>query len=229
MISNGIFSFDNKIATKNINPGIKVYNETLIEDENEEYRIWDPRRSKLSAGILNGLNLTELDNLTNENSNMGGHKQLKLLYLGASSGTTVSHLSDILINGLIYAIEFSPRMMRELVRLCENRPNIAPILSDASKPKKYLDIVEKVDIIYSDVAQPNQSEILMDNIDLFLKDNGLAIFMIKARSIDVSQRPKKIFKEEEKKLVSWGMNVLERVKLEPYEKDHLCLVLKKSF
>ncbi|MGL4669291.1 MAG: fibrillarin-like rRNA/tRNA 2'-O-methyltransferase [Methanobacteriaceae archaeon] len=229
MISKGIFSFDNKIATKNTNPGIKVYNETLIEDEGEEYRIWDPRRSKLGAGILNGLNLSELDNLSNQNYSNEDNIKFKVLYLGASSGTTVSHISDILINGLIYAVEFSPRMMRELARLCENRSNIAPILADASKPKKYLDMIEKVDLIYSDVAQPNQSEIIMDNIDLFLKDNGLAIFMIKARSIDVSQRPKKIFKEEEKKLVSWGMSVVERVKLEPYEKDHLCLVLKKSF
>lgn len=212
-----IYSINGKIATKNLIPGTKVYGETLIQHENEEYRFWDPRRSKLSAGLLNGMETFKVE----ENS--------KLLYLGASSGTTVSHISDIVRNGLIYAIEFSPRMMRNLVRLCELRNNIAPILADATKPKKYINMVEKVELIYSDVAQPNQSELFMDNMNLFLKEEGLGLLMIKARSIDVTQKPQKIFNQEAKKLRTNGFNIIEKIKLEPYEKDHMAMVVEKSF
>jgi fibrillarin-like pre-rRNA processing protein len=150
------------------------------------------------------------------------------LYLGASTGTTVSHLSDIVTDGLIYAIEFSPITMRKLVRLSNNRPNIAPILSDASKPLSYINFLEKVDFIYCDVAQPNQTELFMNNINLFLKDDSKALITIKSRSIDVSQNPKKIFKEEEKKLISKGFRIVEKIKLEPYEKDHIALLVEKA-
>lgn len=211
-----------EIATKNLIPNEKVYGEQLFEitDENKEnieYRAWNPRRSKLAAAILNGLEKLEI----NEDS--------KILYLGASTGTTVSHISDIVIKGIIYAIEFSPVSMRKLVRLCEKRPNIAPILGDATKPKSYIHYLEKVDLIYCDVAQPNQTELFIENIKLFLKEEGLGIIMIKSRSIDVNKKPQKVFKEEEKKLKENGFFVLEKVKLEPYEKDHICLLVKRSF
>lgn len=162
-----------------------------------------------------------------ENFNLD--KDSKVLYLGASTGTTVSHISDIVTEGIIYAVEFSPVSMRKLNNLCKNRPNIAPLLNDATKPKNYLDLVEKVDLVYCDVAQPNQSELFMKNMDLFLKENGQGLLMIKARSIDVVQKPKKIFKEEERKLKSNGFAILQKVKLEPYEKDHACFLIEKSF
>ena len=69
-----IFYKDGEIATKNLTPGIKVYDEKLIrEGENadnnetsaeniEEYRIWNPRRSKLAAALLNGLQDFDLKN-----------------------------------------------------------------------------------------------------------------------------------------------------------------------
>lgn len=217
-----IFLKDEEIATKNITPGFRVYGEQLIsqkdKDNNEkEYRLWNPRRSKLAAALLNGLEKLNL----NENS--------KVLYLGASTGTTVSHISDLVPNGLIYAVEFSPVSMRKLVRLCENRPNIAPILGDATKPKYYLNKLEKTDLVYCDVAQPNQSELFMDNMKLFMKEEGQGLLMIKARSIDVVQKPKKIFKEEAKKLKTNGYSIIERIKLEPYEKDHIGFLVEKAF
>ena len=100
---------------------------------------------------------------------------------------------DIVTDGFIYAVEFSPVSMRKLNNLCKNRPNIAPLLNDATKPKNYLNLVEKVDCVYCDVAQPNQSELFMKNMDLFLKDDGQGLIMVKARSIDVVQKPKKKF------------------------------------
>lgn len=217
LIIMNIYIKDDEIATKNIVPQKRVYGEQLFEENNEEFRVWNPHRSKLAAALLNGLEKLEIA------------EDWKILYLGASTGTTVSHISDIAEDGLIYAVEFSNVSMRKLVRLCEIRPNIAPILADATKPKRYLNLLERVDFIYCDVAQPNQTNAFIDNINLFLKDDGLAMIMIKSRSIDVNQKPQKIFKQEEKKLKERGFSIVEKVKLEPYEKDHICFLVEKSF
>ena len=211
-----VYFKDGNVATKNLNPGISVYGEELIQ-EDEEYRIWNPRRSKLAAALLNGL----------ENLNL--EKYSKVLYLGASTGTTVSHISDIVIDGKIYAVEFSPTTAKKLVQLSRQRLNIAPILGDATKPKEYLNIVEKVDLVYCDVAQPTQTELFIKNMNLFANDNAMGIITIKARSIDVVQKPKKIFKEQEKKLKEKGFKIIEKVKLEPYEKDHIAFLVEKNF
>ena len=211
-----VYFKDGNVATKNLTPGISVYGEELIV-EDEEYRIWNPRRSKLAAALLNGLENLELLDTS------------KVLYLGASTGTTVSHVSDIVINGKIYAVEFSPTTAKKLVQLSHQRFNIAPILGDATKPKGYLNIVEKTDLVYCDVAQPNQSELFMRNMNLFSKENGAGLLMIKARSIDVVQKPKKIFKEQERKLKEKGFKIVEKVKLEPYEKDHIAFLVEKNF
>ena len=209
-----VYFKDGNVATKN--PGISVYGEELIQ-EDEEYRLWNPRRSKLAAALLNGLKNLDIKDTS------------KVLYLGASTGTTVSHISDIVINGRIYAVEFSPTTAKKLVQLSRQRHNIAPILGDATKPKGYLNIVEKSDLIYCDVAQPTQTELFMRNMNLFLKDNSVGLLMIKARSIDVVQKPKKIFKEQEKKLKEKGFKIIEKVKLEPYEKDHISFLVEKNF
>ena len=212
-----IYQKDDMLATKNITPGLRVYGEKLINEEEDEYRLWNPHRSKLAAALLNGLENFKLE------------KDFKVLYLGASTGTTVSHISDVVSDGIIYAVEFSPVSMRKLNNLCKTRPNIAPLLNDATKPKNYIDLVEKVDLVYCDVAQPNQSELFMKNMDLFLKDDGQGLLMVKARSIDVVQKPKKIFKEEERKLKANGFSIVQKVKLEPFEKDHACFLIEKSF
>lgn len=212
-----IYLKDNQLATENLVVGTSVYGEQLIKSDDKEYRIWNPTRSKLAASLLNGMEKLDIP----ENS--------KILYLGASTGTTVSHISDIIKNGLIYAVEFSPVTAKKLVRLANQRTNIAPILGDATKPKEYLNIVEKVDLVYCDVAQPTQTELFMKNMNIFAKEEGKGLLMLKARSIDVVQKPKKIFKEEEKKLKEKGFTVLEKIKLEPYEKDHIAFLVEKNF
>ncbi|WP_296873892.1 fibrillarin-like rRNA/tRNA 2'-O-methyltransferase [uncultured Methanobrevibacter sp.] len=211
-----VYFKDGNVATRNLCPGTSVYGEELIS-EGEEYRIWNPRRSKLAAALLNGLENLELDEAS------------KVLYLGASTGTTVSHISDIVIDGKIYAVEFSPTTAKKLVQLSRQRLNIAPILGDATKPKGYLNLVEKTDLVYCDVAQPTQTELFMRNMNLFAKDDGVGLLMIKARSIDVVQKPKKIFKLQEQKLKEKGFKIIEKVKLEPYEKDHIAFLVEKNF
>jgi len=153
----------------------------------------------------------------------------KIIYLGASTGTTPSHISDITSDGRVYCVEFSPGVMRKLVDLSQIRPNLIPILDDATKPRNYLHLVEKADIIYSDVAQPNQTEIFMENMRLLLKEGGVGFLMLKARSIDVTRNPEEIYREEESRLKTAGFRVLEKIDLEPYEKDHMAFVCEVSF
>jgi fibrillarin-like pre-rRNA processing protein len=213
----GVYIIKDHIATENLTRGKKVYGEKLVEVEDKEYRIWEQRRSKLGAAILNGMKTFPFE------------EDSKILYLGASSGTTPSHISDISKNGTIWCVEFSPRMMRSLVELARTRKNMIPLLDDATKPLNYLNLLEKVDILYSDVAQPKQTELFMDNMRLYMKSDGIGIMMIKARSIDVTQSPKKIFKEEESKLKTGGFRILEKINLEPYEKDHLAIICQNAF
>lgn len=212
-----VYHFDGQLATINLTPGKKVYGEKLVKSKDREYRLWNPRRSKLAAAILNGLEIFPF------------HDNSRILYLGASTGTTPSHISDITLNGLIYCVEFSPRMMRKLVNLSQIRTNLIPVLDDAAKPGNYLHLVEKVDVLYSDVAQTNQTEIFMDNMRLFLKEEGIGFLMLKARSIDVTRNPEEIYREEESRLKTAGFRVLEKIDLEPYEKDHMAFVCEVGF
>ncbi len=205
-----------RLATKNADPGNKVYSEKLVKIDGIEYRTFDPYKSKLGAAIRSGLEVFPFT------------EGVKILYLGAASGTTVSHISDIIgDNGEIYAIEFSSRSLRDLVSVAERRKNIFPILADARYPESYSFTVPLVDVIFEDVAQPFQTEILWMNIQSFLKEGGYFFLAVKARSIDVTKEPKEIFEEVEKDLENHGLQILEKIDLSQYEKDHMMFVGKK--
>ncbi len=212
-LSPHVYKEEDWLYTINLVPGITVYTEKLLQVDTTEYRSWNPYKSKLAAGILNGLQTFPFSNKST------------VLYLGAASGTTASHISDICCEGLVFCVEFSPRTARELVYTCEKRGNMIPIMKDASKPETYSDLVSNVDIIYQDIAQPNQSEILKRNF-IFLRKGGYSFICIKSRSIDVTQEPQSIFKKEAKVLKTFS-EICERIPLEPYEKDHLMIVGKK--
>ncbi|MDI9623492.1 MAG: fibrillarin-like rRNA/tRNA 2'-O-methyltransferase [Methanothermobacter sp.] len=212
----GVYFHENFLLTINLTKHMQVYGEKLFKWGGREYRVWDPYRSKLAAAIINGL------------KNLKIKKDSRILYLGASAGTTASHFSDMVPDGIIYCVEFSPRMMRELVKVCENRKNMIPLLKDATRPRDYLHLIEKVDFLYCDVAQPIQSQLFIENMKLFLKREGQGLLMIKARSIDVTRKPSIIFKEEEEKIKGSGFKVIERIRLEPYEKDHMALLVEFS-
>ncbi|AKB17122.1 MULTISPECIES: fibrillarin-like rRNA/tRNA 2'-O-methyltransferase [unclassified Methanosarcina] len=205
-----------QLVTKNLDLGKTVYGEKLIPVEGVEYRTWDPRRSKLGAMVLKKFNIP-----LKETS--------KVLYLGAASGTTVSHVSDIVSEGAVYAVEFAPRSMRDFIRLASRRKNIFPILADAGKPDSYAHIVEPVDLIFQDVAQPNQAEIAARNAARFLNKSGYLLLSIKARSIDTAASPKEIFTEEVKKLEQAfepRFEILTTRDLMPYHEDHLGVLAK---
>ena len=203
-----------RIATRNLTPGRNVYGERLIQVGEEEYRLWDPFRSKLAAAILRGM------------ENLPIKKDSKVLYLGAASGTTARHVSDIVgKKGYVYCIEFSHRSIRDLIdNVCRFRLNMAPILADARFPTKYATLVGEVDVIYCDVAQPEQALILSNNAKIFLKDGGWTMLAVKARSIDVTKEPSEIYRKEVDILRNEGFEISEVVDLEPYEKDHAMII-----
>ncbi len=210
----GVYLIDNKLATINLDKGHKVYNEELIHYNNIEYRLWNPYRSKLAAAVVNRLKIFEIK------------KEQKILYIGSATGTTVSHVSDIVGNeGIIFCIELSERNMRQFLNSCENRENLVPILSDARYADKYNDIVEECDVLYQDVSSKDQADILKIN-SKFLKKGGIAYFIIKSQSIDISEEPKIVFENELNKLKGI-FNILERINIEPYDKKHLFVVLRK--
>ena len=211
----GVYSIDGKLATKNLTRGKTVYAEELVKLDGAEYRMWTPYRSKLSAAIMNGLKTFAI--------NEGG----SVLYLGASTGTTPSHVSDIVgKSGRVFCLEFSERSMRDLIVVCEARGNMLPILEDAHNVAAYADIVGECDVIYQDVSAKEQAEILKKNARL-LKSGGYAYFAIKSQSIDVTRPPKEVFKEELKKLED-VFEIVQTMSLEPYDGAHLFAVLKKK-
>ena len=181
-----------------------------------EYREWDAFKSKLAATILKG------------SLNIGIRKNDFVLYLGSSSGTTVSHVSDIIGNeGVVFAVDIAPRVMRDLVFLCYKRKNIVPILADAGKTFELKERISAVDVLYQDVAQKNQVEIFQKNADLFLKDGGYALLAVKARSIDVTKNPKQIFREVKGKLGE-SLTIIDYRELEPFQRDHCMFICKKN-
>jgi fibrillarin-like pre-rRNA processing protein len=204
-----------RLATKNLSPGRSVYGERLVRFKGAEYRVWDAFRSKLAAAILKGLNTVPIK---------PAHT---VLYLGAASGTTVSHVSDIIgEKGHVYCVEFAPRSIRDLVdNVCKYRLNMSPILEDARFPEKYaMFITRKVDDVYCDIAQSEQAKVLADNAVLFLKNSGWAMLAVKSQSIDVTKEPSEIYRREVKVLEKSGFRIEEVVHLEPYEKAHAMII-----
>jgi fibrillarin-like pre-rRNA processing protein len=206
-----------RLATISQDPGTTVYGEDIVRIVGSEYRVWDPYRSKLAAAILKGL------------SEVPVKPGNSILYLGAASGTTASHVSDIVgEKGRVYCVEFAQRSFRDLTNnTSKNRRNMTPIFADARFPEKYRSIVQGVDTIYADIAQPDQARILSENIAQYLKDKGDFLFAIKARSIDVSREPSAIFRQEKTLLEEKGYKVREMIRLDPFEKDHSMILGSK--
>jgi fibrillarin-like pre-rRNA processing protein len=205
-----------RLYTINLNPCKKVYDERLVKEKGIEYREWNARKSKLAASILKG------------SPNIFIRKGDVLLYLGCSTGTTVSHVSDIVgKDGFVFALDFAPRVMREMVFVSEDRKNIAPILGDANRPETFLDKVSEVDVVYQDIAQRNQVDIFLKNVELFLKKGGYALLAVKARSVDVTKKPKAIFNQVRQRLEK-ELTIIDSRTLEPYQLDHCMFICKKK-
>ena len=204
---------EKKLATENLVPKNQVYNEKLVKIKGTEYRIWNPFRSKLAATIMNGLR------------DFPFMQKSSVLYLGVSTGTTISHISDIVgQNGIIFGIEHTSRVARDFLdRVASYRKNIIPIIQDARKPQEYFSVFKKVDVAYVDIAQPDQTDIAINNCKMYLKSNGYLFLVIKTRSIDVTKDPKKVISNEIKKLESL-FEIKQIINLHPYDKDHAIVI-----
>lgn len=204
-----------KLATENLVIGNQVYQEKLVTKKGIEYRLWDPFRSKLAAAIMNGLEIFPFE------------EKSKILYLGVSTGTTVSHISDIVgPRGIIFGVEHASRVARDFLdRVASHRKNIIPILQDARQPQQYFSVYCKVDIVYVDIAQPDQTDIAIKNCKMFLKEGGYMFLVIKTRSIDVTKAPKKIIENEINKLRK-SFEIIQVIDLIPYDKDHAMVIAR---
>lgn len=219
MTIEGIIRKKNRLFTVNL-PSCKgktVYGERLKQGDGKELRSWNPYRSKLAAAIIKGCDISTL--LSTESS---------ILYLGAATGTTVSHLSDIAYDGMIYAVEHSPIAAKKLIDLAKQRKNIIPLYHDANHPERYSRFVPTVDFVYQDISQRNQADIFIRNIQQYLKQDNPAMIMIKARSIDVSLPPKKAYEQVEKELKNKSLHIDQKIVLSPFEKDHIVFTVSQK-
>jgi fibrillarin-like pre-rRNA processing protein len=199
-----------ELATKNLVKGVSVYDERLFNTKHGELREFSHKRSKLASSILQGFRFDQF------------HPSMKVLYLGASFGTTTSHFSDLLHkNGLIYAVEFAPRPVRDLLLITNQRENIIPILSDARYPEEYTHLVDSVDLVYCDVAQANQSEIFISNLRAFAKPKSFGFITIKSKSISQVKHPKQVFTEQEDYLEGHGFKIIKSYDINRYHRDHM--------
>lgn len=211
--SGRVFSERGRLYTVSSCPGKRVYGERLVRSSGMEMREWDPRRSKLGAYLSVG------------GTAFPFRADSSVLYLGASSGTTASHVADICSDGKVYCVEFAQRMFRDLVKTCEYRPQMIPILGDATRPEEYAVFADSVDIVYQDVAQKRQAEIICDNMDAFGATHGMVA--VKARSEDVTSAPERIFRETEDRIRERGFRIVDARSLEPYEKAHEMIVFER--
>jgi len=211
----GVFTDGSWLHTRNLVPGRAVYGEALRVEDGVEYRRWDAERSKLAAYLKKGGVRWPFLETTS------------VLYLGAASGTTASHLSDICPRGTIVAVEVSPRSFRDLVTVAEGRPNLLPVLGDASRPDAYRSRVGNVDVVYQDVAQRDQETIFLRNLSA-LRPEGVGFLMLKARSVDVAARPADVYRVARETIASKGFDVLDVRPLDPYAGDHAAIVVTAS-
>jgi fibrillarin-like pre-rRNA processing protein len=201
-----------RLVTKALVPGMQGDRTRTIG--NEEYRIWDPYHSKLAALITKGATIPL-------------KKDSTVLYLGAANGTTVSHVSDIVSDGVVFAVEFSPRAMKDLIRISTPRKNLIPILADARHPDAYRNMVSEVDMIYQDVAQREQAGIAIRNADIFLNNGGCVVLIIKTRSIDSTKQVHDVIDDEIIKLEDF-FNIKEMMNLEPFHSAHASVIAEYS-
>jgi fibrillarin-like pre-rRNA processing protein len=208
----GVFTTGRTLMTVNSARDTNVYGERLVEFQQVQYRSWDPDRSKLAALILSG------------GRDLGLDRSSKVLYLGAASGTTASHVSDIVTSGMVFCVEVSQRSFRDLVKVCEARKNMIPIMADASRPQDYSHMVEGVEFVYQDIAQRDQADIFVKNMKHF--EAGKGILMLKSRSVDVNRDPGEVYAEVRMELVAKGLKVRDVVDIDSYAKDHAAFMVE---
>lgn len=210
MNSNLVYVKD-RLYTK-CNDKLQWYDEVVIKQDNYYLREWSPFSSKISAGIKKGFVLPDLQNKD-------------VLYLGSSTGTTVSHLSDLQAK-VIIGVDIASVTMLPFLELVKKRENVFPLLWDAG----HLEECEllngaRFDFVFQDIAQKNMVETFIDNIKLFAKP-GIHAIALKASSIDSTKNSKQVLDLSLKKLHDAKIKVEKIIDLTPFEKNHYFIVVR---
>jgi len=192
-----------RLATR----GDPVYGEPV---DAEGWRVWDTNRSKVGA-------------LLETHGDPGFEPDSGLLYLGAATGTTVSHLADMGL--LVYAVELSAYAADALLEVSRSRPRLFPIIADARHPARYAGTVEAdLSWLIQDVASAEQAQIATAN-RRFLADDGMSMIFIKARSIDATASPSTVFADVEAELTD-TYEITARVSMDTTHEDHRAIIAK---
>jgi len=210
----GVYRHGRDLYTRNADPGHRVYGEELLTEGGQEYRRWDPFRSKLAAYLLKGARGPLLEGVRT------------VLYLGGSHGTTVSHLSDALPEARIFVLEKSPVSFAPLLALSRRRHNLLPILADAALPERYGADVGTVELLYQDIAQRGQAGIFAENASACLGADGRALLMLKVRSISQSRSSRSVLAEARGELARRGLTAGDAVDLAPFSREHLAVPVR---
>lgn len=219
----GVFLFRNSVdaiqlLTRNTSSSPDDYGEQRIladfRGKRSEFRSWSPFQSKLAAGIMCGVN------------NLHLHNGAKVLYLGAGFGRSVTHVSDIVgETGMVYAVERGLWSGRQLAGLASRRPNIVPVIEDATMPYKYCrQVPAGIDVIFSDLPQADQARSLMLNARHFLAPAGHFVAFLHGPSIESKVPPMEAFAAEAERLILQKLKPLELVILEPFKPGYALVV-----
>lgn len=210
-----IFKEKDEILVESSAPG-KTHGEDIRRLNSKEYRVWNPFRSKLGAAVAVHLKEFPIQPGT------------KVLYLGIAQGQSATYVADVVgPSGVVYGIEFAERAVRDLLPVCEKRPNIIPILGDARMPEQYEMMVETVDVVFCDIADPQATKVAIRNCERFLKPKGYFMLSVKTRSVDVTKRPKQIVEEESRFIEQSGFRIIDVKMLDPFEDDHGFILAQK--
>ncbi len=200
--------------SRNALKGVSLRGERLKREGRKEWRLWNPRTSKLAAGLLKA---KEPGLLPEPGTNC--------LYLGSGHGTTISHLHDNVcasknhLAGAIFAVDISPRCVRDLIRLSHSRMGIHPILSDCRKLESIAPFLSaKVPWLFQDVSQTGQVDIFIRACNRFLQPDGTGLLSLKSAS---ERDTGNAFAYAEKRLLESGFTLIERIDLTGWEDQHV--------
>ena len=200
--------------------GVSVRGERRKRDGRIEWRKWDSTKSKVAAA---------LQRTGGEPSELLPEPGSTCLYLGASSGGTVSHIHDIVCGadnhhgGQVVAVEISPRMMRDLVTLAERRSGLVPVLGDARRPEAVVPFIRgRADWIHQDLSIADQAETFVRMATSFLRPGGVGLLSLKAASERASDGDDDSrFAKAERILGESELEVVERIDLAGLEEQHV--------
>ncbi|MBL20883.1 MAG: hypothetical protein CMB42_03330 [Euryarchaeota archaeon] len=213
--------------TRNAVKGISVHGEKRKKDGRNEWRKWDARRSKVAAMLIRA---------KSDPSGLIPDPGSLCIYLGASSGSTVSHLHDHVCgagnhhSGKIIAIDISPRMMRDLVVLCDKRPGLVPVLGDARSPNSITPLLSrKADWLFQDLSMADQMRTFIKCTRIMLSKGGLGIISLKAASERWTFKSDEDLFTESERVVreSEHLEFLERIDLKGLEEQHIVIVARR--